>query len=96
MDTTADTDDGVQDEIAVLDQLESDLAAVEQAIERLDHITAEDVEGEIAAARIDAAVSAERFGTTSPDHPDGVEPADEVDQPVSAEVTDDVSPTPFG
>jgi hypothetical protein len=93
MDTTGETDERVQDEISVLDQLESDLAAVEQAIERLDHITAEDVEGEIAASRIDAAVSAERFGAASPDQQ---EPAQVADRSASAEVADDAAPTPFG
>lgn len=50
------------DELVVLDGLEADLAAVEQAIESLERVAAEGVGGEDAARQIGAAVSAERFG----------------------------------
>jgi hypothetical protein len=50
------------DEAALLDQLESDLAAVETAIASIERIAAESGGGEPAAAEIRAAVSAERFG----------------------------------
>ncbi len=54
--------DAVLDELAVLDQLEADLAAVEQAVESLERVTAEGVGGSDAAEQIAAAVSVERFG----------------------------------
>jgi transposase len=54
--------DAVLDELAVLDQLEADLAAVEQAVESLERVAVEGVGGEAAAAQIAAAVSVERFG----------------------------------
>ena len=53
---------GVVDELAVLDELEADLAAVEQAIESLERVSAEGLVGDEAATRIAAAVSVERFG----------------------------------
>ncbi len=56
----------VDDELAVLDQLESDLAAVEQAIERLELVSSQGPGGADAAARIVAAVSPERFVTAAP------------------------------
>lgn len=60
---TADPDpSGVDDELAVLDELEADLAAVEQAIESLERVSAEGLVGDEAATRIAAAVSVERFG----------------------------------
>lgn len=59
---------GVLDELAVLDQLESDLTAVEQAIASLERVATEGLGGEDAATQIAAAVSVERFGgvTTTP------------------------------
>lgn len=51
------------DEAALLDQLESDLAAVETAIASIEQIATDSVGGERAAAEIRAAVSAERFGS---------------------------------
>lgn len=51
------------DELAVLDQLEADLSAVEQAIESLEQVSTEGLVGEAAARRIAAAVSTERFGS---------------------------------
>jgi hypothetical protein len=60
---TADPDpSGVDDELAVLDELEADLAAVEQAIESLERVSVEGLVGDEAASRIAAAVSVERFG----------------------------------
>ena len=53
------------DELVVLDQLEADLSAVEQAIESLERVTAEGLGGDAAASRIAAAVSVERFGGAS-------------------------------
>lgn len=50
------------DELAVVDQLEADLSAVEQAIESLERVATEGLGGEQAAAQISAAVSHERFG----------------------------------
>ena len=50
------------DELAILDQLEADLIAVEQAITTLDQISSDGVGGEQAAAEIVAAVSTGRFG----------------------------------
>lgn len=54
-------DAGREGDEAVLEQLESDLASVEQAIERLEQITAAGIGGEQAAARIEDAVPSERF-----------------------------------
>lgn len=54
---------GELDEAALLDQLESDLAAVETAIASIEQIATDSVGGERAAAEIRAAVSAERFGS---------------------------------
>jgi hypothetical protein len=54
-----------RDELVVLDQLEADLSAVEQAIESLERVTAEGLGGDAAASRIAAAVSVERFGGAS-------------------------------
>ena len=51
------------DEAALLDQLESDLAAVETAIASIEQIATDSVGGDQAAAEIRAAVSAERFGS---------------------------------
>ena len=51
------------DEAALLDQLESDLAAVETAIAAVEQIATDAVGGDQAAAEIRAAVSAERFGS---------------------------------
>jgi hypothetical protein len=51
-----------QDELVVLDQLEADLAAVEQAISTLEQVAGDGIGGEQAAAQIAAAVSADRFG----------------------------------
>lgn len=51
-----------QDELAILDQLEADLAAVEQAITTLEQIATEESVGESAAVHIAAAVPQERFG----------------------------------
>ena len=53
------------DELAVLDSLEADLAAVEQAIATLEQVASDGIGGEQAAAQIAAAVSAERFGSGS-------------------------------
>ncbi len=50
------------DELVVLDRLEADLSAVEQAIESLEQVSTEGLVGEAAALRIAAAVSTERFG----------------------------------
>lgn len=50
------------DELAVLDGLEADLSAVEQAIESLEQVSTEGLIGEAAALHIAAAVSTERFG----------------------------------
>jgi hypothetical protein len=50
------------DELAVLDQLEADLSAVEQAVESLERVASEGLGGDDAAAQIAAAVSVERFG----------------------------------
>jgi hypothetical protein len=50
------------DELAVLDQLEADLTAVELAIESLERVASEGLGGDDAAAQIAAAVSVERFG----------------------------------
>lgn len=52
----------VADEVAVLDELEGDLSAVEQAIESLERVSVEGLVGDEAAARIAAAVSIDRFG----------------------------------
>lgn len=54
------------DESAVVDQLEADLSAVEQAIESLERVASEGLGGEQAAAQIAAAVSPERFGSSDP------------------------------
>ncbi|HTO01771.1 MAG TPA: hypothetical protein VL068_13960, partial [Microthrixaceae bacterium] len=51
------------DEVVELDALESDMAAVEQAITTLDEISARGVGGELAANEIAAAVSKDRFGS---------------------------------
>lgn len=59
---TAQDAGGVLDELAVLDQLESDLTAVEQAIASLERVATEGLGGEDAATQIAAAVSVERFG----------------------------------
>ena len=63
--TEAGAPDSVEevDEVALLDQLESDLAAVETAIASIERIATDSVGGEQAAAEIRAAVSAERFGS---------------------------------
>jgi len=53
----------VRDELAVLDDLEADLVAVEQAIESLERVSSEGLDGAEAATRIAAAVSVDRFGT---------------------------------
>ncbi|MGB6056844.1 MAG: hypothetical protein WBF71_01165 [Microthrixaceae bacterium] len=50
------------DEVVELDALESDMAAVEQAISTLDEISSRGVGGESAAKEITAAVSKDRFG----------------------------------
>lgn len=50
------------DEVVDLDALESDMAAVEQAISTLDEISSRGVGGESAAKEIAAAVSKDRFG----------------------------------
>ena len=55
--------DPVRDELAVLDELEADLVAVEQAIESLERVSSEGLDGAEAAERIAAAVSVERFAT---------------------------------
>lgn len=54
--------EGSRDELEVLDQLEADLAAVEQAIAGLDRVASEGLGGEAAADQIAAAVSVDRFG----------------------------------
>lgn len=54
--------DPAADELVVLDRLEADLSAVEQAIESLEQVSTEGLVGEAAARRIAAAVSTERFG----------------------------------
>lgn len=56
-------DQGV-DELAVLDGLEADLAAVERAIERLDAIASEGLDGPEARERILAAVPDDRFAAS--------------------------------
>lgn len=53
------------DELAVLDSLEADLVAVEQAIDSLDRVTGEGLGGDAAAVQIDAIVSVGRFGPTA-------------------------------
>ncbi|MEI2700658.1 MAG: hypothetical protein V9E94_20810 [Microthrixaceae bacterium] len=55
------------DELAVLDALESDLVAVEQAIESLDRVSSEGHGGESAAAQITAIVSPQRFSVAEAD-----------------------------
>ncbi|MGB3410043.1 MAG: hypothetical protein WBA45_02500 [Microthrixaceae bacterium] len=50
------------DDVAELGALESDMAAVEQAISTLDEISSRGVGGESAAKEIAAAVSKDRFG----------------------------------
>ena len=62
--TTADAT-VASDELAVLDQLEADLTAVEQAMESLERVASEGLGGDDAAAQIAAAVSVERFGATA-------------------------------
>lgn len=60
----------VTDELAILDQLEADMTAVEQAITTLDRISADGVSGDQVGAEIAAAVSAARFGDpAAPDTP---------------------------
>jgi hypothetical protein len=56
---------GEQDELEVLDQLESDLAAVEQAITTLEQISTDGSLGDSAASLIAAAVPQERFASTA-------------------------------
>ena len=51
-------------DMALLDQLEADLVAVDTAIETIERIAADGSGGEHAAAEILAAVREERFGTT--------------------------------
>lgn len=51
----------MSDELALLDELEADLTAVEEAMATLDRITADGVGGVAAATEITAVVSAERF-----------------------------------
>ncbi len=53
-------------EADVLDGLEQDLAAVTEAMQTLDRITAEGVGGDAAAAQITSVVSAERFPDGAP------------------------------
>lgn len=55
------------DELEILDQLEADLTAVDQAITTLDRISSDGVGGEQAATEISAAVSVERFGSADPE-----------------------------
>lgn len=62
-----------EDELVVLDGLEADLSAVEQAIASLEQISVEGVGGEVAAARIAAAVPLDRFGGTTPSPAAGAE-----------------------
>ena len=62
-----------QDELVVLDGLEADLSAVEQAIASLEQISVDGVGGEAAANRIAAAVPLDRFGGTSPAQAVGAE-----------------------
>ncbi len=62
---STDPEQSGDDELAVLDALESDLVAVEQAIESLDRVSGEGLDGEQAAAQISAIVSPERFGSPS-------------------------------
>ena len=52
-----------REELAVLDGLEADLVAVEQAVESLERVSSEGLGGAEAATRIAAAVSVERFET---------------------------------
>lgn len=54
-------DERTEAEVAVLDGLEQDLAAVEAAMATLDRIAAEGVGGDVAASQIDSVVSGERF-----------------------------------
>jgi hypothetical protein len=64
------------DEMALLDGLEQDLAAVETAIATIDRIATEGTVGEQSAAEIAAAVSPERFGlgdAEPPSTPDGAD-----------------------
>ena len=51
----------MSDELALLDELEADLTAVEEAMATLDRITADGVGGAAAATEIAAVVSADRF-----------------------------------
>jgi hypothetical protein len=64
---------GVVDELAVLDELEADLAAVEQAIESLERVSVEGLVGDEAATRIAAAVSVERFGAGAAERAPGAD-----------------------
>lgn len=61
--STASVSAPLADEFEELDGLESDMAAVEQAIATLDQISGRGVGGELAASEISAAVSRERFGS---------------------------------
>lgn len=61
------TEPAAPDELAVLDELEADLAAVELAIESLERVASDGHGGQDAAAQIAAAVSVERFGDAQPD-----------------------------
>jgi hypothetical protein len=54
-----------QDELAVLDQLEADLAAVEQAITTLEQISTDGSLGDSAASQIAAAVPQDRFASAA-------------------------------
>ena len=55
------------DELAVLDALESDLVAVEQAIESLDRVSSEVDGGECGAGEMTAIVSPQRFSVAEAD-----------------------------
>ena len=58
---------GEQDELLVLGQLESDLAAVEQAITTLEQISTDGSLGDSAASQIAAAVPQDRFASSAVD-----------------------------
>ena len=54
-----------QDELAALDQLEADLAAVEQAITTLEQISTDGSLGDSAASQIATAVPQDRFASAA-------------------------------
>lgn len=55
--------DGGSDEMSVLESLEADLAAVEEAMEGLDRVDPGTLGGTVAAAQVAAVVESDRFDT---------------------------------